>query len=119
MMARAAKHGSSRGFYDGAEGLLHIFGHFDFVLAPLPVEAENGNAPLVDHAGIDLAIGILVGNHLSSAAESDVGAVGAAALLLQADAVALMLVANAIEAADARHVASAAELDVIAAQEFV
>src|SRR5438270_14011815 len=51
---------SASGFHDVAKSLLHIARHFDFVVAPLPMEAEHGNTPLIDRVWIDLAVTLLV-----------------------------------------------------------
>src|SRR5205085_6849140 len=60
-----------------------------------------------------------IGNHLATAFESDERPIDAAALLLQAHAVAFMFFAGVIEIADARHPASAVDFDVVSAQKFV
>src|ERR1700722_1093028 len=57
--------GAASCFDDGAKRLLHIFRHFYFVLARPPMKTEYWNAPLINNTGIDFAIGIFVGNHLS------------------------------------------------------
>src|SRR5271165_705316 len=119
MPPRAADHRSSSGFDDRTESLLHIRGHLPLVLAPLPVKAQHGNAPLIFHVGVRLAVALFVGNHLAPSAESDHCAVGAAAFLLQAGSIAFVLSAHAVEAAHSGQVASAAKLNVISAQELV
>ena len=63
--------------------LLHVLGLQDLVLAPLEVEAQHRNAPLIDHVRIDLAVAVLVGNHLAAAGEVNVGAVDLAEVALQ------------------------------------
>src|SRR3954468_23350996 len=88
----SAKKRSSAGFDDGTKGFLHIFGHLDFVIAPLPVEAQHRNTPLIDRVRSDIEITVLVWNHLAASFEADKGSIHAAALLLQARAVALELV---------------------------
>src|SRR5450759_4724708 len=45
---------------EGAEGLLHVLRLLLLVVAPLEVETEDGDAELVHHPGIDLAVGVLV-----------------------------------------------------------
>src|ERR1700683_4714042 len=109
MAPRSADHGSAAGLDDGMKGLLHVRGHFHFVLAPRPVKAQHGNAPLVFYFRVGLAEALVVGNHLAASAESDDGAIRAAALLLQADAIAFLFFAHTIEATHAGQVASAAE----------
>src|SRR5258708_28700210 len=79
---RVGQIASAGGFDDFAVSLLHVLRHFDFVVAPLPVEAENGNAPLVDGGGIDFAVAVFVGDHFAAAGEADVGAVFFLTLLL-------------------------------------
>src|SRR4029077_4002215 len=85
---------------------------------PLPVEAQHRNTPLVLKSRIDLAVGVLVGDHLAASVEPDERAVVATHVLLD-----LHPVAAAGEPfhggsrAVARHAPPAAELDVIAARE--
>src|SRR5204863_568152 len=74
---------------DLAEGLLHVAHLVQLVVAPLPVEAQDRDAPLVLHLGIDLAIGLLVRDHLAAARQADAGAVLVADRLLHRQAVAL------------------------------
>src|SRR3984885_1762452 len=115
----AANHCPSSGFDDGAKRLLHIRGHLRFVLAPFPMKAQHRNPPLVLNVGVWLAVTLVVGNHLAPSVESDDRTVRAAAFLLQADPIAFMLFAHAVEAAYCRHVASPSKLDMIAAQKVV
>src|ERR1051326_555015 len=58
-------------FYDGAKGLLHILRLAQLVIAPLKVEAQDRNAPLVHNVGIDFAIGVGIGNHLAATGKSN------------------------------------------------
>src|SRR3989442_13921512 len=46
---------SARGLNNGAKRFLHVFGHLDLVIAPLPLKARDGNSPLIDAARIDIA----------------------------------------------------------------
>src|SRR5450631_1214608 len=109
---------SAGGFDNLAESLLHVFRHFDFVVAPLPVEAKHGNPPFVCRVRINVAIAVLVGNHFTAASEADVDAIGVAASLLEADAIALSEIAHAVKFAHSRHGLPAAEFNVISAQEI-
>ena len=84
---------------------------------PLEMETQHRDAPLIHRARIDLAVRIGVGNHLAAAGESHPGAVLSADLGFQRRAVAFSL--RAVEAADLRHVESAADLDVITAREIL
>src|SRR5439155_20886533 len=116
--SRAQKR-SAAGFDDRAKSFLHILRHLDLVIAPLPVEAQDRNAPLIDRVGIDIAVTVLVGNHLATAFEADKSSVHAAALLLQARAVTLELVAYAVKLADTRHRTAAIDFYVISAQKII
>jgi len=96
-------------------GLVH------FVLRELRVEPQHRDAVGVDDVRIDLAVGVLVRDHLAAAGEVHGGPVEAAVVVLERLAVA----ADAVEALDAAHeaeagraAASAAELDVIAARKI-
>src|SRR5579862_4880032 len=111
--------GSTSGFYDGPKSLLHIRRHFEFVLAPLPMKPQDRDAPLVLYVGIDLAITILIRDHLAASAEADKRSIRRPASLFQARAVAFVFVADVLKLADPRHIAATAKLDVIPAQEFV
>ena len=73
---------------DRAEGLLHVLDLLVLVVAPLEVEAQHRDAPLVDHGRIDLAVAVRVGDHLAAAGEVDRGAVEPAVVVLQLLAVA-------------------------------
>ena len=110
---------SARRLDDFAVGFLHIFRHLDFVVAPLPVETQHGDAPLVDSGRIDLAVAILIGNHFAATGESNERAVFFLALLLQRRAVAFKLVAQVIVVANAGHAAAAAEFGVVSAEKIV
>ena len=70
------------------ERLLHVRGLARLVLRPLPVEAQHRDAPLVLHLGIELAVGVLVRDHLAAAGELDERAVVAARVFLELAAVA-------------------------------
>ena len=73
---------------DLLEGVLHVLGLLDFVVAPFEVEAQHRNAPLVHRVGVDLAVALLVGDHLAASGEVDVGAVHLAQVALELLAVA-------------------------------
>jgi hypothetical protein len=105
-------------FDDRAEGLLHVLRHPDFVVAPLPVKAQHGDAPLINRVGIHIAIAV-IRNHLAPPGKADVGAVAAAASLLQGRTVAFEVIAEIRRTPPPGHGASAPELDVVAAQEVV
>src|SRR5260370_9443541 len=110
---------AAHGFDDGAESLLHVLGLEQFVIRPLEVEAQGGNAPLIDNIGIDLPLGVPVRKHFASPGEADVRAVRLPGALLQLEAVSLFIGATTVELADSGHLAPAAEFDVIAAGESV
>src|SRR5271168_2590409 len=72
------REGSSHSLNDRTKGLLHIFRHFDLIVAPCEMEAQYRDAPFVAYLRIDLAVAIGIWNHLSTARKSDVRAVVAA-----------------------------------------
>src|SRR5690606_8168135 len=104
---------------DGAEGLLHVLCLPDLMLAPLPVEAQHGNAPSVDDVRIDLAVALLARDHLAAAGKADHRAVVAPVVVLElpAPAAARRVALDTVQYAVARHVEAATDLDVIAARE--
>src|SRR5215470_17076986 len=105
--------------HDRAKCLLHVLGHPNLVFAPFPVESQHWDTPLVSRIGINLAVAVGIGNHLAAAGKTDYSTVFAAAGLLESKAVALVAFASAIEHPNSRHVAAAAEFDVIATQKIV
>src|SRR5205814_1944949 len=111
-------HLASGGGDDLLESLLHVFRLIDFVVAPFEVEAQHGNAPLIDDVGVEIAVAVLVGDHFAAAGEVDAGAVDLADIALQVLAVAAAEErVRSAEDAGAGHAASAADLDMIAARE--
>ena len=95
-----------------------MFGLTDLVLRPLPGKAQHGDAPLVLHHRVELAVGALVGDHLAPAGEIHERAVIAAGVLLEFQAVAAAReVLEAAARAHTGHAAAAAEFDVVAAGE--
>ena len=72
-------------------------------VAPLEVEAQHGDAELVNALRIDFAISVLVGDHFAAAGEADVRAELLVDVLLQLLPVALMPRAGAVERAQLRH----------------
>src|SRR6266576_896317 len=82
-MRRAAHLGDDR-----SGRLMHVLYLEILVIGPLPMEAKYGNAPVVHDVRIDLAVAVLIGDHLAAAREADIGAVIAAIVLLQLFAVA-------------------------------
>src|SRR3989449_986293 len=63
------------------EGLLHVLRLLVFVVRPLPVEPQHGDPPPVHGARIDLAIAVVIRDHLAAAREADRGAVVAAVVV--------------------------------------
>src|SRR6266567_3560925 len=53
---------AAHGFDDRAESFLHVLGLQQFVIGPFEMEAQDGNAPLIEDIGIDFAISVGVGN---------------------------------------------------------
>src|ERR1041385_8787735 len=85
------------------EGFLHVPSHLDFVVTPLPMEAQHRNAPLIDGAGINFAVAVLVRNHLAAAGKSDERSIHFPAFLLQRSSVTFILSADSPEVADSGH----------------
>src|SRR5258706_4198306 len=122
--AEALLLGGHRG-EDGAPDLLDdLAGHQVGVahllrlgVRPLPVETKDRDAPAVHHVGIQLAVAVLVGDHLAPGREADEGAVEPAVVVLQG-----LAVASAVDLVDgthepvARHVPPAPALEVVAAR---
>src|SRR5262249_5185488 len=96
-----------------------VLRHLQLVLAPAPMEAQHGNAVLIDRLRADLAVALLVRDHLAAAGESDARAVALADRVLERLAITFVLAAGAVEGADLRDAQSAADLDVIAARELL
>src|SRR6185437_8391962 len=69
------EHGPTHLIHQRAERLLHVLALEILVIGPFPVEAQDRNAPLVDGAGIELAVAVLVRDHLAPSREPDVRAV--------------------------------------------
>ena len=89
------------------------------VLRPLPVEPQNGYAPLVLPAGVDLAEAVLIRYHFADRAKADQGAIVPPLVLLELAAVAAAgqpLQPGA--GGDVRQLPAGHELDVIAAREI-
>src|SRR5215471_10588660 len=53
-----------------SESVLHVLRLLDLVIGPFPVKAQHRNSVLVDNARVDLAIAIVVCNHLAPAREA-------------------------------------------------
>src|SRR3989449_7768160 len=70
------------------ERLLHVLHLLVLVVRPLPVEAQHRYAPLVHGARVELAIRVVVRDHLAAAREADRGAVIAAVVVFELLAVA-------------------------------
>ena len=83
-----AIHASAHRLDDVLESLLHMRGLARLMLGPAPVEAQYGNAPLVLYLWIELAVGLLVRDHLAAAVEADEGSVVASGVFLELLAVA-------------------------------
>src|SRR5262249_42535170 len=110
-------HATAHRFDDRRKSLLHVRRLAYLVLRPFPMEAQDGNAPAVFDLRIDLAIGMLVRDHLAPAVKADEGAVVAARVLLELAAVAAPgQPFEALERVKARHAPAAAEFDVVSAR---
>src|SRR5437773_10934352 len=99
------------------ERLLHVLHLLEFVIRPFPVELEHRDAPAVERARVDLAVAVVVGDHLTAAREADQGAVVAAVVVLELLAVAAAggVALNPAQDAVGRHTGAAPDLDVLAA----
>src|SRR2546429_2838454 len=99
--------------------LLHVPHLLVLVVRPLPVEPQHRNAPAVYGARVDLAVGVVVGNHLAAAREPDGGAVVATIVVLEllAVAAARRIALNPAHESVARLVRPAPDLDVVATRE--
>src|SRR6478752_7612437 len=51
VLVNRSEAGAAHAFDDGLEGAVHMAGLVQLVLAPLPVEAQHRNAPLIHHVG--------------------------------------------------------------------
>src|SRR5256886_12467999 len=65
------------------ERLLHVLHLLVLVIRPLPMKPEHRDAPSIHHAWVDLAVAVVVGDHLAAAREADRGAVVAAGVVPQ------------------------------------
>src|SRR5271169_5669774 len=106
-------------FDDGAKCFLHVFGLANFVLAPLEMEAQDGDAPFIDNVWVNLAVSVWIRNHLAASGHANAGAVSLSRALLQRGAVAFFFMQKVIKLADAGHIAAAAKFDVIAARKII
>src|SRR5439155_19918632 len=93
------------------KGLVHMVGLLDLMLGPAPVEAEHRDAPLIDGARIDVAVGVLVGNHLAAPGQPDTGPIPLADMLLQRLPIPLIRPAGAVKRSDLRHAQPAPDPD--------
>src|SRR5262249_27253522 len=118
LVGHRADRRAAHGLDDLAEGLLHVPDLVDLVVGPLPVEAPDGDAPLVHDRRGDVAVAVVVRDHLAAAREADGRAAAAAVVVLQRLAVAAAVPAvDLAHDAVARHAAAAPDLDVVAAGE--
>src|ERR1700752_2612429 len=72
---RSREVGSASGLDDGAHGFLHVFRHLDFVVPPLPVEAQDWDAPLIDYIEIKIARTVRRRKHFATPSEAEHGAI--------------------------------------------
>ena len=86
--ARTEGHDAAGRLDNFLERLLHVFGLQNLVLAPFEMEAQHGNAPLIDGIGIDFAVAVLVRDHFAAARKVDIATVDFSQILLQFHAVA-------------------------------
>src|SRR5690349_186641 len=109
---------SAGGFDDLAERFPRMPGLQNFILSPFEVELQHWNAPFIHDVLIDFAPAIVVGDHFAAAGKTDERSEQLAAALFEFRSVPSAEEAlRATETAGARHVTTAAELDVITAGE--
>src|SRR3989442_13705899 len=101
------------------ERLLHVLHLLVLMVRPLPMEAQHRNTPTVHRAGIDLAVAVVVRDHLAATGESDRGAVVAAVVVLELlpVAAARRVAMDAAHEPVGRRVGAAPDLDVVTARE--
>src|SRR5205814_6298950 len=106
--------------HQSAESLLHVANLVVLIVRPLPVKAEYGDAVFVLDRRIQLAIALVVRNHLAAAGEVDVRPVESAIFFLQRLSVtpAAGIALDAAHETIARRVESAANLDMVATREI-
>src|SRR2546426_10654857 len=68
---------------DRLEGLVHVLHLLDLVVRPLPVEAQDGDAPAVHCIGVDLVVALVVRNLLDASGEADYRAIVATGRVLE------------------------------------
>src|SRR6266478_8581522 len=86
------------------------------VLRPAPVETQHRDSPFVLDLRIDLAIGLIIGDHFTAPGERDEGSVIAALILLELHPVAAAgQPLDPGPGSEPRHTLAAAEFDVVAA----
>ena len=73
----------AHGVEDGGDGFLLVGDLFEFVIGEFPVEAKDGDAPLVDDIGIEFGVAVVVGVHGALGADALEGAVVAAGVILE------------------------------------
>src|SRR4029079_5282806 len=103
-----------------AESLVHVTNLVELVVLPLPVEAQDRNTEAVNDIWIDLAIRVVVRDHLATAGEPDRRAVVTAAVVLQFLAVAAAgrIALYSAHETRTRLVDTAPHLDVVPAREI-
>src|SRR6266550_4812635 len=62
---------------------MHVADLIQLVVRPFPVEAQDGNSKTIDNVRIDLAVGVVVRNHLAASRESDRRAIVSAVIVFQ------------------------------------
>src|SRR5207237_7928220 len=106
-------------------GLLNVLRLLPFVIAPLEVEPQHRDSPLVDETRIELEIGVLVRNHFAAPREAHRRSIHAPVIALERRAVAAKgdrrtrgfdpgEIVNAPKETSAGHVTAAADFDVVA-----
>src|SRR5215813_2027289 len=83
--------GAAHHLDDGLERFLHVLGLTQFVFAPLEMEAQDRNAPLIHTIGVKFAVCIRIRNHLAAPGKPNGCSVYLARAALQLQPVALFV----------------------------
>src|SRR5215472_17378281 len=106
---------ASHRFDDRGERVVHVTDLVNLMVRPAEMEPQHRDAPLVDRAGVNLAVRMCVGNHLAAAGKADPGAVLFADSGFQRCAIPIL----PMETAYLRHIETAADLDMVPARKIL
>src|SRR6185437_10553038 len=88
----------------------------DLVFRPFKVEAQHRDAPFVHDVRIDLAIGVVIRDHLATTGEAHESAVIFPNRLLERRSVTFVVIADSRERTEIGNAKTAADFDVIPAR---